>query len=1001
MKVSVQVGSRSSRRFLPDAFIGIAVLASLISGAAPVHGAQVHAAQNIGDELGLNPRWNWKRIETENFRIDFPEELTDVAQKSANYFEQAHAVLTPILQWEPRARAQVILVDNADAANGMATPVLRFGIVLMTTPPDPFFTTNDYDDWLKLVILHEYTHFLNMDATRGIWSPLREVFGDVLLPNAIWPSWMLEGLAVYMETRFTDAGRGRSAYYDMVLRAAADAGVLGKPEFVSLDRVNGTNPYFPGGETAYLFGYQLMNRVAAGAPERLSEGRILGTLSAQSSQRVPFFVNMNIEDVSGQNWYQYWDEWVEDSRLRMAHQLARIRMQGETRPEILTEDGYQVLGPVVSKDGRFVAYTMETLTKRMGLYLRDTQTGETTRLSDKRLGSQLAFSPASRFIFFSSLETQSVYSQFSDLFYYDLEKKKGVRLTDGLRARDPDASPDGKSLVFTLTKKAVTGLAIADLEEIDGELVLGEPRLLFMPAQYDRVANPRFSSDGHNIYFSLHRSGKAGSTLEELELGKDTPRTLVSDGHVNRFPAVGPNGDVYYVSDATGVDNVYRLKRDTSGTVPADLVTNMATGIHFPALSSTEPDLLYASVFTHTGSKLARVPLASKPVERSAVTLLPPPAPMTVAVPAAEEEKIYPIGDYSVFPSIWPRQWFPVLYLEPREVYVGAQLLGFDAVDRHRYVLGVAYDSQIKKMDYFALYTNRSLGPSITVAAENNTRAIYLRQPVLDFVRRTRISGMVSYPFRRTYSVLVPALAMELDRSHEYQRAEGSSFDQRVFSFPYVPHFDLRLAYSNSESSRLAVETEGGRQAFGGTRVYLDSGGPTWKGLLTDSEYVRLWDHVVWNPSVKLTWTSRTSGFVDANAVVQGRSMRVVDPFPSDDFDQLALRGYPRQAYFSRMAGVIAQDLVFPVSQIFRGWGTNPVFLEQLSGFVFTEAAYFPGSEFGVTTLPSAGTGLRLSSEVLLRVPLNVSLEYHRGFRKEFGGKSEVLVTLGLGALPF
>ena len=44
-------------------------------------------------------------------------------------------------------------------------------------------------------------HFLNMDNTRGFYTFLRYMFGDLILPNTLWPTWMLEGLAVYEETR--------------------------------------------------------------------------------------------------------------------------------------------------------------------------------------------------------------------------------------------------------------------------------------------------------------------------------------------------------------------------------------------------------------------------------------------------------------------------------------------------------------------------------------------------------------------------------------------------------------------------------------------------------------------------------------------------------------------------------------------------------------------------------------------------------------------------------
>ena len=164
-------------------------------------------AVSLGDQFSLSPFWDWQTIETERFRITFPKELTAQAQKVAQYYEEAHTVLSPKIYWAPDHKVQVLVTDQADSANGLASPVSRFGMLLYLTPPETWFSTTYYEDWLKLLVFHEYTHYLIMDTTRGVYSGLRYLFGDVILPNSLWPTWMLEGYAVYMETKYTRAGR--------------------------------------------------------------------------------------------------------------------------------------------------------------------------------------------------------------------------------------------------------------------------------------------------------------------------------------------------------------------------------------------------------------------------------------------------------------------------------------------------------------------------------------------------------------------------------------------------------------------------------------------------------------------------------------------------------------------------------------------------------------------------------------------------------------------------
>lgn len=226
--------------------IALSLMASFATSAIDV--------PSLGDTLGISPFAEYKVLTTTHFRITYPKALQEQAKQAAVYYEEAHTILSKALKWEPRNRVAVLLLDSADAANGLTSPVQRLGMVLYVTPPDHFFSTNYYDDWFRLLVFHEYVHFLNMDATRGIYEPLRILLGDLILPNLFWPSWMLEGLAVYYETRLTQAGRGRSPYYEMILRAAVEKGVLGNRESIDFGRIHTENPYFPGGETAYLVG---------------------------------------------------------------------------------------------------------------------------------------------------------------------------------------------------------------------------------------------------------------------------------------------------------------------------------------------------------------------------------------------------------------------------------------------------------------------------------------------------------------------------------------------------------------------------------------------------------------------------------------------------------------------------------------------------------------------------------------------------------------------------
>ena len=971
----------------------------------------------LGDQFGLSPFWDWKTIESRHFRVTFPAELQVMANKTTNYLEEAHKLLSPVLQWTPHYKVQVLVIDNTDAANGLSGAVGRIGMVLMVTPPDPWFSTAYYDNWLRLLVIHEYTHFLNMDPTRGVvWESLRVLIGDVLLPNSFWPTWMLEGMSVYMETRFTTAGRGRSPYYEMLLRAAVEEKVLNTEEFITLDKVNGTNPWYPGGETPYVFGFQLMNQVAEDPhqilpvdPEeqefkltadreetiRSNEDK-LGIMSKRSSRRVPYFINGNLQNITGKDWYHFWAQWVQETRKRTEAELNKIKSQPVTKVHRLTEQGFKVLGTAASPDGNWIAYTRDDQDRRSGLYIQNLNTGKAKRIDDKLMGVGMAFTPDSKALIFSALRQQYQYYLFSDLAVYNLESDSSHWLSDFKRYRDPDISPDGKLITFSYTETAKTGIAVAKLDRDGSKFKLSEAKKVFIPELYDRASNPKFSSH-ETIVFSLHSNDENSEDLVEVSLSGGPLRTLVSNGFYNRYPAFDSNGSLYFVSDATGVDNLFRYK---DGQKPAQ-VTNVTTGLWLPAFG---PSTFYASVFSARGWDLAKMDIDASPINTDAVAIVG--ASGDSAAPKIDEKskntaesKEHEAEDYSIFPSIWPRQWTPLLVVMPSGVYAGGTVLGFDAVDRHRYLLGAAYNSVSQRGDVLGVYSNRSFGPTLTgIYGDRSISTTYYKSDysVYSLIREKRFSGTISYPLRWTYSAFTPTLGINASREFLYV---PNLSDKAIAKSRYVPSADLVLSFSSAEGSRLAISPEGGRQSILGTRVYREETKPSWKGVFFDTEYLRVTSHSVLVPSVKAATVSRQSAIhTFSNVVLSGSAGTWFNAFAPDSFDELGIRGYPGMSFFTKAAVIPALEYRFPIWRIFRGWGTNPIFANNIYGFTFLEGSYFPLNSTTVF-LPAAGAGINLSTEFFLHVPLTFSLQYHHGFKSSFGGKDELIFGLNLPAI--
>lgn len=954
------------------------------------------------DSYGLSPFWDWKTLETSHFRVTYPENLKTIATDSAKILEEVHSFLSPVLNWEPHYKTQVLVIDNSDVHNGLTAPAGRFGMIFWVTPPENWSKSGYYDDWLRSLVVHEYTHFLSLDPTRGIYTPLRYVFGDLLLPNLTWPLWMMEGLAVFMETRYTTAGRGRTAYYEMVLRSSFQEGVLGLSDFLTLDKLSGDNPYFPFGDHVYQFGYHLMNEVAL----HTKNESVFGLLSKRSSSRIPYLINSNLKHITGKTWYGFWLEFLTETKKRVQKQIQQIQSHPVTPTTLLTEQSHSLsndsMGVAASPDGHWVAYNQVSTERRRGLYFKDLKTGKSEKVQDKLGGTGMKFTPDSKALIYSDLHQTGIYYLHSDLGVYFPETHSSHWLTQDLRARDPDISQDGKWVCFTLTENGVTGLAIAPLIEKQGDYELGQTEKIYMPSLYDHVGNPQFSIDGKQIYFTFHPNGKSQEDLMVYDRTTQQISSLVSDGNYNRYPVVDSQNHLYFISNRTGVDNLYRYQESGS-----QMVTNLVTGINFPTFGPIENghSLLYANVFSYSGWNVSKIEKLEENLDPKELTIEAPPAP-----PIAKNSQPEPVetfieyGNYSIFPSILPRIWTPLFLTDFQTFTFGAETFGFDVTNRHRYLLGGTYDTQTQSFDGLAIYSNRSLGAAINLIADQLTTTAYDDSNGLFFSKQVDASVSIAFPIPWTYSTLTPSLGFNVQRYYDYRIPSGGGSANLTNASTVIPSVDALLRYSNAETSTLAITTEAGRYTAFGARLYLEPNQQVWKPIFLDQEYFRLSPHVVLNPAFKASWVSQVTA--DSSSDLVGRYTQKIlgliplASFPGNGFDQFSIRGYPGMGYSGRLTGVTSVDLWFPIARIFRGWGTNPIFAENLYGFAFGEGGYL-NTGHSDYILPSAGAGVRLAVDLFYVIPVLFSLEYHHGFRSDLGGSPDIFFQISTGSLSF
>ncbi len=596
-------------------------------------GALVALAPGRTARADGDPDLAWWTIETAHFRVTYPRDVEPVAERVAALAETVHSRLAGALGHSPRSRTEIVLSDDSDSANGSATALPYNTIRLYVTAPDDLSPLGDYDDWYLDLVTHEYTHILHTDNVSGLPALANAIIGKTLAPNQVQPRWILEGLAVVNESRFSSAGRLRSALFDMYLRADVLASRV-----AGLDQISSNALRWPQGNLWYLYGSRFLGWVT----DVYGPNTLRAVAADYGSNPIPWSINRAIRRATGRTYEDLYEGWQDHIRRRYADQVREVERRGVREGRRLTWHGRNVFSPrfvprrARSREGaEEVVYYRDDYDHRAGLYRFAIPPGAPAFGGDagprsapgEELvartsgGSSPAFTPAGGLVFTSTAYHRNVYPR-SDLF--TLPPKETApggeepwrrQLTSGLRVEAPDVSPDGRRVVFTINSKGTTFLEIADLTP-EGALVRRHD--LVPSARYEQAYTPRFSPDGRLVAYSAWTAG-GYRDVRLVDVATGAFHEVTHDRALDLEPTFSPDGKtLYFVSDRSGIYNVYAYDLATRSLAQ---VTNVKVGAFCPDVSADGKTLVYVG-YTTLGFDLYAMP-----IDPARFLPAPPPPP--------------------------------------------------------------------------------------------------------------------------------------------------------------------------------------------------------------------------------------------------------------------------------------------------------------------------------------------------------------------------------------
>jgi hypothetical protein len=956
----------------------------------------------------LVPNDDWRTLRTPHFRVHFTQPLEDQARRAAVNAERAYAQLVTELT-PPRGPIDLVIADNVDYVNGYATTFPSNRIVVFAHPPIDASGLRHYDDWNALVLTHELAHVFHLDRARGIWKLGQAVFGrnPLLFPNAYAPSWVIEGIAVYFESRLTGTGRLESSEHSMIARAA-----VREDRLPTLQELSPGTSRFPGGEVVYVYGSLLFDYLA----RTRGPATIRDFVERTSGSLLPFWLTPTSRGAFGMSFQTAWENW-RDSLRRTAPPGAELLPEWRQ----------------VTKGGRvalFPRWLSDTTLVYAGNKGEDVPAAYRLSIGgeEQKLGRRNGASPNVRMpdggILFAQPDFLGLNRFRNDLYV----ERNGTqrRLTRGARLSLPDVRGDGRIVAVQALPGATRLVSVSR----DGRTIVP----LTESSLDVQWADPRWSPDGTRIV--AVRQSRGASELAVLSADGNVLQTFGATRAINSGPTWSADGRrIYFSSDRSGLPQLYVA---LPGVAPISVsrITDAATGVFSPD-ESPDGTNLAAVLFKADGYHIvAGSPRSVAPRLADSTRTGPRAGCQNCVVsiaglPPLGARDSSPATKYSALRSIIPRYWMPVIESGTEEgTGIGAFTSASDIVGRHNYTVQGLYNTRFKEPSAWLWYRYAGLGlPLVDVYASQNSSY----EPVFSenggsFTRvgtlgeRSRIASLSATLVRpRVRTFTIGSLGAEIE-TRRYTTEPDTLLPLLSAFYRTSPTYPALLAtagWSNARRPTLSISPEDGVTMSVSARQRWQSGtsGVATRSVVGVSTAYKALDlpgfahHVIALRGAVGITDERSPTRFSAGGV----SGTVLDVFPGFSLGEqrrtFGVRGYPAGAEGGIHAYTGTVEYRAPLAAPSRGVRFIPVFVDRISlalfgdlGRAYCPSSVSPGSgvcrasDIGNPVMRSVGGELNVDTGIQLDVQVRARLgvAFPLAERERFGVRaSRVYATFG------
>ncbi len=486
------------------------------------------------------PSVKWEKIETEHFRVIFPQEIEGYAKETAYMMDTIYKKDTKIFLVNHPKKVDLILHNHSVVSNAYAALAPRYMAWYLTPPSSPSVTLSP---WNKTLGIHEFRHITQYSVMNQGFTYLASLFfgqyGQVTMQNWSIPNWFYEGDAVFNETKFSNSGRGRMPSFSLPQRT-----ILLNDQKFSYEKAlfRSYKDYYP---NHYYLGYHIVAKTNTEFGEHIWN-KILYRSSLFSFW--PYTFERSMKKYTGKNVRKtyrstyneldsVWTKQVESLDITDANIINTKKKKVWTNyfePQIISTDTLLVL-----KSGFDDNTTMYYLTKD----------GKEKRIKEIS-GENISY--AADIVVWATYTEHIRYNEesYSDIVVYNLKTKKQKQITKKGKFFSPEVSPDGKKIVaIEFTPDLLAKIVIFD---INGQVLNKfEINKDFYPML------PVWTEDQKSIVFL--QTSVDGESMNILDVQSGEIKTLIEPQWIKFDKPICYDNFVLFNYDFSGITNIYAI----------------------------------------------------------------------------------------------------------------------------------------------------------------------------------------------------------------------------------------------------------------------------------------------------------------------------------------------------------------------------------------------------------------------------------------------------------